>query len=42
MEVQPVLSFSDEDKIGTYQPHDNALVVTLQVGGYDVIRVLVD
>ena len=36
------MSFSDENKIGTYQPHDDALVVTLQIGGYDVRRVLVD
>ena len=38
----PVLRFSDEDKIGTIQPHDDALVVTLRIGGYDVKRVLVD
>ena len=37
-----MLSFSDEDKIGTIQPHDDALVVTLRIGGYDVKRVLVD
>ena len=36
------MSFSDENKIGTYQPHDDALVVTLQIGGYDVRKVLVD
>ena len=28
-----VLGFSDEDKIGTIQSHDNALVVTLRIGG---------
>ena len=28
--------------MGTVQPHDDALVVTLCVGGYDVRRVLVD
>ena len=39
---QPVLAFSDEDKIETIQPHDDALVVTLRIGGYDVKRVLVD
>ena len=33
MEIRPVLSFSDEDKVGTIQPHDNALVVTLRIGG---------
>ena len=40
-EVPQVLGFSDEDKIRTIQPHDNALVVTLRIGGYDVKRVLV-
>ncbi|XP_030936062.1 uncharacterized protein LOC115961173 [Quercus lobata] len=38
----PVLAFSDEDKIRTIQPHDDALVVTLRIGGFDVKRVLVD
>ena len=33
MEVQLSLSFSDKDKIGTIQPHDDALVVTLRIGG---------
>ena len=42
MGIQPILGFSDEDKVGTIQPHDNALVVTLRIGGYDVKRVLVD
>ncbi|XP_030943861.1 uncharacterized protein LOC115968577 [Quercus lobata] len=37
-----VLGFSDEDKIGTIQPHDDALVVTLRIGGFDVKKVLVD
>ncbi|XP_065638101.1 uncharacterized protein LOC136071121 [Quercus suber] len=41
-DIQPVLGFSDEDKIGTIQPHDDALVVTLRIGGYDVKRVMVD
>ncbi|XP_065638882.1 uncharacterized protein LOC136071473 [Quercus suber] len=40
--IQPVLSFLDEDKIGTIQPHNDALVVTLRIGGYDVKRVMVD
>ena len=39
---QQVLAFSDEDKIETIQPHDDALVVTLRIGGYDVKRVLVN
>ncbi|XP_075655199.1 uncharacterized protein LOC142625422 [Castanea sativa] len=42
MVVRPTLSFSDEDKASTLQPHDDALVVTLRIGGYDVRRVLVD
>ena len=37
-----VIEFSDEDKIGTIQPHDDALVITLRIGGYDVKRVMVD
>ena len=40
--IQPTLGFSDEDKARTIQPHDDALVVTLKIGGYDVRRVLVD
>ena len=36
------MGFSDEDKIGTIQPHDDALVITLRIGGYDVKRVIVD
>ena len=31
--VRPALSFSDEDKVGTFQPHNVALVVTLRTGG---------
>ena len=42
MEVRLSLSFSDEDKIRIIQPHDDALVVTLRIGGYDVKRVMVD
>nr|POF25728.1 hypothetical protein CFP56_35487 [Quercus suber] len=37
-----VLGFSKEDKRGTIQPHDDALVVTIRIGGYDVKRVMVD
>ena len=40
--IQPILGFSDEDKVRTIQSHDDALVVTLRIGGYDVRRVLVD
>ncbi|XP_023880576.1 uncharacterized protein LOC111992960 [Quercus suber] len=42
MEIQPVLGFSNEDKIGTILPHDDALVVSLKIRGYDVKRVMVD
>ena len=38
----PVLSFSEEDKVGTTQPHDDALLITLRIGGYNVKRVMVD
>ena len=39
---RPVISFSEEDKIGTIQPHDNALLIALRIGDYDVKRVMVD
>ena len=42
MNVPLVLSFSDADKQGTIKPHDDALVVTLRIGGYDVKRVMID
>ena len=42
VELPLVMGFSDEDKIGTIQPHDDALVITLRIGGYDVKRVMVD
>ena len=42
VEIRPALSFSNEDKIGTIQPHDNALLVTLRIEEYDVKRVMVD
>ena len=38
----PVLSFSKEDKVGTTQSHDAALLITLRIRGYDVKRVMVD
>ena len=31
VETPPALSFSDEDKVGTIQPHDDALVFTLRI-----------
>ncbi|XP_050277704.1 uncharacterized protein LOC126719132 [Quercus robur] len=42
VEIRSALNFSDEDKIGTIQPYDDALVVILRIGGYDVKRVIVD
>ena len=42
IDIQPVLGFSDEDEIGTTQPHNDALVVTLRIEGYDMKRVLID
>ena len=42
MSVLLMLSFTDADKLGTIQPHDDALVVTLRIGGYDVKRVMID
>ena len=42
VDVPLILGFSDDDKVGTIQPHDDALVVTLRIGGYDVKRVMVD
>ena len=41
-EIQPISGFSDQNKIGTIQPHNDVLVVTLKIEGYDVRRVLVD
>ena len=42
VELLLVMGFLDEDKIGTIQPHDDALVITLRIGGYDVKRVMMD
>ncbi|XP_050265811.1 uncharacterized protein LOC126709532 [Quercus robur] len=42
VENQPAMSFSKEDKVGTIQLHDNALVVTLKIWGFDVKRVMMD
>ena len=42
MNFRPVLSFLEEDKIGTIQPHDDALLITLRIGDYNVKRVMVD
>ena len=37
-----VIGFSNEDKIGTVHTHDDALMITLRIGGYDVKRIMVD
>ena len=37
-----MLGFSNKDKLGTVQPHNDALVVTLRIGGYDVKKVMID
>ena len=42
VELPLVMAFSDEDNIGTIQSNDDALVITLRIGGYDVKRVMVD
>ncbi|XP_023878567.1 uncharacterized protein LOC111991030 [Quercus suber] len=42
MKSHPILNFSKEDKIGTTQPYDDVLVITLRIGDYDVKRVMVD
>ena len=42
VENRPAMSFFEEDKVGTIQLHDDTLVVTLKIGGYDVKRVMVD
>ena len=42
LEIRPLLSFLDEDKIGTIQPHGDTLIVTLWIGKYNVKRVMMD
>ena len=42
MERPLVMGFSNDDKIGIIQPYDDALMITLRIGGYDVKRVMVD
>ena len=36
------IAFGDEDLEGTIQPHNDALVVTTQISGFLVKRVMVD
>ena len=42
MELPLVMGFSDEDKIRTIQPHDDAMTITFRIWRYDVKRVMVD
>ena len=42
MDIPLVLGFSGEDKLGTIQPHDDVLVVTLRIGGYDMKKVMIN
>ena len=42
MGIPLVLGFSDEDKLGTIQPYDDALVITLRIDGYDMKRVMIN
>ena len=42
VELLLVMGFSDEDNIEIIQPHDDALVITLRIRGYDMKRVMVD
>ena len=39
---QPIIGFSEKDKLGMIQPHNDALVATLRIAGFDVKRVMVD
>ncbi|XP_030970380.1 uncharacterized protein LOC115990723 [Quercus lobata] len=38
----PIIGFSEEDAQRLHHPHDDALVVNLRVGDYNMHRVLVD
>ena len=42
VKIQPILSISDEDKVGNLKSQDYALIVTLMIGGYNVKKLLVD
>ena len=38
----PIIRFSEEDARRLHHPHDDALIVSLQVGDYNMHRMLVD
>jgi hypothetical protein len=37
-----IISFSEEDARGTHQPHDDALVITVNIAGFTTRRVMMD
>ncbi len=37
-----IISFSEEDAKGTHQPHDEALVITINIANFTTRRVMVD
>ena len=39
---QEALAFGEEDLEGTIQPHEDALVITARISGFDVKRVMID
>ena len=38
----PVIEFLEEDARRLHHPHDDALVISIRVGDYNIYRVLVD
>ena len=38
----PTIEFSEDDALRLHHPHDDALVVSLQIGDYNMHRVLID
>ena len=38
----PIIGFSEEDARHLHHPHDDALVISIRVGDYNIHRVLVD
>ena len=38
----PIIGFSEEDSRRLHHPHDDALIVSIQVGNYNMHQVLVD
>ena len=38
----PIVGFSEDDARRLYHPHDDALVISLRVGDYNIHRMLVD